>query len=104
MVTLTGLWLRLSNNLPLVCPSLQPLRGGIARLEPCFQFNVQKQPVPGSSAGSLALKSYLEIRTGSHEGGRKSSGSTSSSTINSRKKGSHGDDIPDLLQSVMPSA
>ena len=25
MVTLSGLWLRLSNNLPLACPSLQPL-------------------------------------------------------------------------------
>ena len=42
VIKLTGFWLRLSNNLPLACCSLQPLRGGKSRPKTSFWFSINK--------------------------------------------------------------
>ena len=46
-----------------------------------FQFNVQKQPVAGSSGGSLAKEPYSDLRVESHLSGRKSSGGGASTIV-----------------------
>ena len=62
MVELTGLWLRLNNNLPLACPSLKPLLE-VAKpdlKQKLLPVNVQKQHVPDSSVGPILKKAHLE--------------------------------------------
>ena len=68
-----------------------------------FQFNVQKQPMPDSRGASLAKKPHLDTNPDSHQGSRKSPGEVSTSSTNSRKKGSQGGGIPPVLQSLTSS-
>ena len=58
MATLTGLWHRLSKNLPL-SQSADSLRGSRTRLRADFQFNVQKHPIADSS-GTLWQRSLTQ--------------------------------------------
>ena len=53
---------------------------------PQFPVECEKWPVPGSSGTPLARKPHLNTRSESHQGGRKSSDSVSSSCIDSWKK------------------
>ena len=92
IVTLTGLWHRLSNNLILAfaCPSLQHLWGGWTRLKAGYQFNVQKCPVAESSGGSEAKKPCSDPRIESHlSEGKSYNSSASASVADSRMKGIH---------------
>ena len=59
--------------------------------------------MPDSSGTSLAIKSDLDTRTNSCQEDRKSSDSASTSSPDLRKKGSHGDGVPDMLQSTTSS-
>ena len=65
------------------------VRGVRARPKAGFMFNVQKQPVLVSDGASLAKKLHLDTKTESHQGGRKSARSVSTSSIYPKKKGSH---------------
>ena len=69
-----------------------------------FRFNVHKQPVPESSGVFLAKKPHLSTRTESHQVGKKAAREVSASFPNSRKKGSHGHNIPDVLESSISSS
>ena len=55
---------------------------------------VQKRPVPGSSAPSLAKSPFLESGKEAHPSGKMSAaGSVSNSSADTRKKGVHGGDV-----------
>ena len=81
--------IRLSNTVPLAYVFSTFMRGGKARPKAGFQFNVQKQPVPESSWGSLAKNPCLDTSTQILHGGRKSSGGVSVRLTDCRKE-SHG--------------
>ena len=84
MVALTGSLLRLSNNLPMACSSLQHLlEMGKPDIKPGFGLMFKIMPLPDSSGGPLAKKPHLETRIGNHQESRKSSGFASGSSINS---------------------
>ena len=88
MVTLIGLWIRLDNNPPLACPSLQPLwdvENPDPKLVSCLML---KTALLESSRGSLTKNPHLDIKTESHQGGRKSSGDAATRSTNSRNNGS----------------
>ena len=70
--------------------SVSSMRGGKARPKAGFQFSVQKWPVPEASSGYLAKKPCLDTSTERHQGGKKSSGGASASSIESREKVSCG--------------
>ena len=76
MVTLAALWHRLYD----MCQA--QAKGGLI-------FSVQKQPllVPGGTF--LALEPHFDMRTGSHEDGRKSAGDASTSSPYPKKKVCH---------------
>ena len=66
-------------------------KGGKARPQTEFHFTVQKRPVSGSSGPSLAKRHHLESGNEAHPSGKKSAGSTvSTSSANTRRKGDHG--------------
>ena len=65
-----------------------------------FCLNVQKWPVSESCDASLVKKPCIDTKPDAHQGRRKSPGSTSASSTESMKKGSHGDSISDVLQSL----
>ena len=91
MAVLTVLWCRLSNSLPWCCLSLFPLRGVARPGQTGLYFAVQKRPVPGSSGVSLAKRPHLESRNEACPSGKKSaSGSVSTSSARTRRKGGHG--------------
>ena len=76
-------------------PSFPPKRGGKARAWTGFQFTVQKRPmsgsVPGTSVASLPKWPHLESENEAHLSGKKSTGSTvSTSSTQSRRKGGCG--------------
>ena len=66
------------------------MRDARAKPKAGFWFNVQKQPVLESGGASLAKKPHLVNKPDIHQGGRKSAGGVSTSTTDSRKKGSYG--------------
>ena len=91
MVTSTGLWHRITNNLQFDFSQLSIcMRGTRAKLKAGFRLHVQNRPVPESAGAILVQKPCLDIRAGSWEGGRKSAGDASTSSTDSRKKGNHG--------------
>ena len=66
-------------------------RGGKARPRTEFHFTVQKRPVPGFSAASLAKRPHLESGNEACPGGKKSTGgSVSTSSTDTRRKRGHG--------------
>ena len=91
MGTLTSLWYRLSNDLPL------SLACHICNLSERCQnqtrgwFYVKKWPVAESSGGSVAKKPHSDPRMESHQSSRESSVCGASAVVtDSKKKGSHG--------------
>ena len=90
LITLTGLWLRLSNNLSLVCPSLHPLLEVTnPDLKPSsslmFKNDLCQILVVGHWHRSITWK--LEL---SHQDSRKTSSHASNVSTNSRRKGAEG--------------
>ena len=67
-------------------------------------FNVQKQPVLVSGGSSLAQKPHLDARTYSHQSGRKSPWDMSTISNYPKQKGTHGNIVPNVLQSALPSS
>ena len=75
--------------------SFPPKRGGKARAQTRFYLTVQKRPLSGSVAGtsgaSLPKRPHLESGNEAHPRGKKSAGgSVSTSSADTRRKGSHG--------------
>ena len=88
MAALTGLWHRLTKNLPLgLSHSVTSMRSGRIRLSAGFQFNVQKQPVGESSVDSVVKKPHSYTRTESHQSDRKCLGGGASASVTASKKG-----------------
>ena len=66
-------------------------RGGKMRPWTGFHFKVQKRPVPGCIAPSLAKRPHLKSGNGACPSGRKSAGgNVSTSSTNARLEGVHG--------------
>ena len=59
--------------------------------------------MPESHSGSLAKQSHSDTTPESCWGCRKSSGGVSASFTDTRKKGCHGEGVPDVLQSTTSS-
>ena len=91
MVTLTGFWCRLSNNLLLACHRLQPLLG-MAKPGPRLGsgFNVQKQYVLDSGGVLPTKNTHIETKYESCQNGRKSSIPVSAHSTDSQKRENHG--------------
>ena len=69
-------------------------RGGKTRPHTGFHFTVQKRPVPQSSGLSLAKRPHLESGNEAHLSGKKSvGGSVSTSSTDTRRKGSMGESL-----------
>ena len=68
-----------------------------------FRFNVQKSLCQILVVNPLQNKAYLENRIESCHDKRKSSGHAYGGSTDSRKKGSHGNSIHDVLQSTTSS-
>ena len=89
--------------------SFPPKRGGKARPWTGFHFTVQKIPISGSVSGtsgaSLPKRPHLESGNEAHLSGKKSAGgSISTSSAETRRKGSMGVGIPDVPESSDSSA
>ena len=52
----------------------------------------------------MAKKPHHDTEADSHQGGRKSAGGASTNSVDFRKKGSFGDGVPDVLQSLTSSS
>ena len=104
MVTLTGLWLRLSNNLYLACPSLQPLCEVAKPNQRLASHLMYKNGLCLSLVIPLQQKSLTwTTRTESCQGTGIPSDSASAKSTDSRKKGHQGHSIPDMQQSTTSS-
>ena len=80
-------------------------RGGKARSWTGFHFTVQRRPVLESSGASLAKRQYLESRTETHPGGKKSvGGSACARSADARKRGDIGISASDVSQSTASSS
>ena len=83
--------------------SFPPKRVGKARPQTGFHFTGQKRPmsgsVPGTSGAYLPKRPHLESGNEAHASGKKSAGgSVSTSSTESRRKGSIGVSTPDVPQ------
>ena len=89
--------------------SFPPKRGGKARPWTGFQFTVQKRPMsgslPGTSGASLPKRPHMESVNEACPSGKKSAGgSVSTSSAESRRKGSVGFGTPDVPEPSISSA
>ena len=100
MATLTGLWHRCSNNLPLACLSLQPF-WEVAGPDQRLIFSLVYKVACGRLCWGLCGKEALPRAYDSHLGDRNSSGGGASASVaDSKKKGSHGGTVFQMMYNL----